>query len=63
MDIIYTYGYVRGEQLDKLCFSASHLTRYWKMYNYVHMQCFSILCIFWEIKHLNLNKKILFGKF
>ena len=43
------------QQLDKLCFSASHLIRYWKMYNYVHMQCLCILCIFWEIKHLNLN--------
>ena len=47
--------YVRGEQLDKLCFSASHLIGYWKMYHYVHMQCLCILCIFWEIKHLNLN--------
>ena len=58
VSVITTYGYelylcyVRGEQLDKLCFSASHLIRYWKMYNYVHMQC---LCILWEIKHLNLN--------
>ena len=43
------------EPLDKLCFSASHLIRYWKMYNYMHMQCLCILCIFWEIKHLNLN--------
>ena len=61
VSVITTYGYelylcyVRGEQLDKLCFSASHLIRYWKMYNYVHMQCLCILCIFWEIKHLNLN--------
>ena len=47
--------YVRGEQLDKPCFSDSHLIRYWKMYNYVHMQCLCILCIFWETKHLNLN--------
>ena len=58
---ITTYGYelylcyVRGEQLDKLCFSASHLIRYWKMYNYMHMKCLCILCIFWEIKHLNLT--------
>ena len=61
VSVITTYGYelylwyVRGEQLDKLCFSASHLIRYWKMYNYMHMQCLCILCIFWEIKHLNLN--------
>ena len=27
------------------------------MYNDVHMQCLCILCIFWEIKHLNLNLK------
>ena len=63
VSVITTYGYelylcyVRGEQLDKLCFSASHLIRYWKMYNYMHMQCLCILCIFWEIKHLNLNLK------
>ena len=53
--------YVRGEQLDKLCFSASHLIRYWKMYNYMHMQCLCILCIFWEIKHLNLKTWTLVG--
>ena len=44
--------YERGEQLDKLCFSASHLFRYWKTQNYVHTQCVCILCIFCEIKHL-----------
>ena len=33
--------YVRGEQLDKLCFSSSHFIRYWKMQNYVHTQCVS----------------------
>ena len=65
VSVITTYGYelylcyVRGELLDKLCFSASHLIRYWKMYNYVHMQCLCILCIFWEIKHLNLNLNFL----
>ena len=66
VSVITTYGYelylcyVRGEQLDKLCFSASHLIRYWKMYNYMHMQCLCILCIFWEIKHLNLNLMLTF---
>ena len=32
------------------CYLASLLLN-----NYVHMQCLCILCIFWEIKHLNLN--------
>ena len=54
-EITYPFLNLRGEQLDKLCFSASHLIRYWKMYNYMHMQCLCILCIFWEIKHLNMN--------
>ena len=48
--------YVRGEQLDQLCFSASHLIRYWKIC-YIKCTCnvYVSYCIFWEIKHLNLN--------
>ena len=42
--------YVRGEQLDKLSFSASHLMRYWEKI-YVNVS----YGIFWEIKHLNLS--------
>ena len=47
--------YVRGEQLDKLCFSASHLIRYWKMcYIKCTRNAYVSYCIFWEIKHLNI---------
>ena len=42
-----------GEQLDKLCFSASHLIRFWKMcYITCTRNAYVSYCIFWEIKHL-----------
>ena len=48
--------YVHGEQLDKLCFSAGHLIRYWKKCKILCTgNVYVSYCIFWEIKHLNLN--------
>ena len=47
--------YVRGEQLDKLCFSASDLIRYWKNENLsIHATFMYLLCLS-RIKTLELE--------
>ena len=43
--------YVRGEQIDKRCFSANYLIGYWNKQNYMHSVYVSFF-ILWEIKHL-----------
>ena len=35
-------------QFDKLCFSATHLMRYWKNVKYVYSQWLCVFCIFWK---------------